>query len=103
MLTGKVFMAVFDAKMKTYTDKRNYRLFARALRREGFLYVQHSVYARHMEGSRSLAVQAERIRRFTPSSIRVYVFALPVAVFLKTAAVNCELPEIVKTCDIICI
>lgn len=102
-MSGKVFFAFFDAQMKTYIDRKNYQSFIKGLKAEGFLMLQKSVYVRYMAGSRSLACEAKRIRKFIPGSVKLCLLALSEDAFRSMAWLNCSLPDIVQKDDIICI
>ena len=102
-MKDRVFVVFFDAKMKTYTDRKNYQTFSRALKGEGFLMLQKSVYMRYVRGNRTLKAEADRIKKITPSTIQVCLFSITAEVFTSMVWLNCPLPEIVDRRDIICI
>ena len=102
-MKDKIFIAFFDALMKTYTDRKNYQKFLKNLKGEGFLMLQKSVYVRYVGGSRTLKAEAERLKRITPSTIKLCVFSISPEVFTSMIWLNCSLPDIVKKEDIICI
>ena len=99
-MTGKVLLVMFDARMKTFTDKRNYRVFQRKLIGEGFSILQKSVYIRSATSSATSASQIARIKKFTPSGIKVRIICLPQHVFECMINVNCDVVDCVLPCVI---
>lgn len=98
----KALIVMFDARMKTFTDRKNYRVFARKLAGEGFTAVQKSVYIKSITSCAALNARILRIKKFTPSSIQVRIIVLPPSVLNSMVNINCDAPE----CDlptVICI
>ena len=102
-MKDKVFIAFFDAKSKTYTDRKYYQEFIKKLKGEGFLMLQKSVYVRYMSGSRTLVEEAERIKKFTPKTVKLCLLSLSAEIFTSMVWLNCSLPDILHKDDIICI
>ena len=102
-MKNKVFLLLFDARMKTSSDRHNYSAFLRKLKGEGFVSLQKSVYMRNFCGSRPLKEETKRIRRFTPESIQVRILELPVKTFAAMGNVNCDLPKLAQDADVICV
>ena len=102
-MTEKVFLVMFDAKMKSSADRSNYRTFITALKREGFIQLQKSVYVRMFGGSRTLLAESARIARFTPSTVAVRVLELPSSVFDAMRDINCEPCRFMPLGRVICV
>ena len=102
-MNGKVFVVLFDAKIKTSTDKRQYLSFVKLLKRDGFTLLQKSVYIKFCVESLSLKSQSCRIKNFTPVNIQAIILAIPVNTLLEGAYLNCESPEFIENKKIICI
>ena len=93
MLREKVFAVSFDAAMTAPEERKNYREFVRSLKKEGFVMLQRSFYVRHFEGSRSLRAEADRITAFTPETVQVCIFSLPIANYEDMVQLNCDNKE----------
>lgn len=102
-MNGKVFIVLFDAKMKTSTNKRQYLSFTKLLKRDGFILLQKSVYIKFCVESLSLESQSCRIKKFTPANIRTIILSMPVNMLLEGVYLNCEKPEFIENKSIICI
>ncbi|WP_439425654.1 CRISPR-associated endonuclease Cas2 [Oenococcus alcoholitolerans] len=61
-------MIFFDLPTLTPNDRRNYRLFRKALINEGFLMIQESVYVRVTVNRKSAEFMERRIASLCPSS-----------------------------------
>lgn len=102
-MTEKVFLVMFDAKMRSSADRSNYRAFLAALKREGFSQLQKSVYIRMFVGGRSLSSESTRISRFTPCTVSVRILELSVGTFDAMCNINCEPLKFVPLGKVICI
>lgn len=102
-MTEKVFIVLFDAKMKTYTDRRQYIDFLKLLKRNGFRLLQKSVYLKFCVDSSSLKTQSNKIKQFTPNNIRVIILEIPLRVFANGSYFNCKSPELLKNKTIVCV
>lgn len=102
-MTEKVFLLMFDARMLTAADRRNYRAFLSSLKREGFTMLQKSVYIRMYGGSRGLAAENARVARFTPRSVAVRLLELSVGNFDAMTNLNCDACPFVPLDEVICI
>ena len=102
-MSGKVFVVLFDAKMKTLTDRRQYLSFIKLLKREGFALLQKSVYIKFCVESLSLKSQSCRIKKFTPANIQAIILSMPVNMLIEGVYLNCKNPEFIENKKIICI
>ena len=96
----KIFLVFFDAKMKTYTQRKAYQNFVKKLKGSGYSMLQKSVYYRRYIGTCE-ADHICKIKNFTPPSVQVRILLLSDKKFSTMENVNCELPE--KEDDIICV
>lgn len=98
----RILIAMFDARMKTFTDRRGYRIFLRKLIGEGFTPIQKSVYLKKVANSTAQNLQITHVKKFTPSNIKVYIISLSQSVFDGIVNINCD---IIKTDlpNIICV
>lgn len=59
-------MVMFDLPEETATQKKNYRLFRKALVNEGFLMMQYSIYVRICMNQQSVNALERKIKSFIP-------------------------------------
>ena len=102
-MSEKVFFVLFDAKIKTSAEKRQYCLFVKRLKREGFSLMQKSVYIKYCVDSLSLKVQSGRIRRFTPNNIQVIILSVSKQAFVNGTYYNCRCPRLQENKSVFCI
>ena len=95
-MKGKVYILFFDAAMETPEDRKNYRLFLRALQGEGFTRLQRSVYMRYQDSSRPTEVQWRRISSFLPQTVKACMLTVTADVFGSMFTWNCGLPDIFR-------
>ena len=98
----RILIAMFDARMKTYTDRRGYRIFLRKLTGEGFTAIQKSVYLKKVANSTAQNVQITHVKKFTPPSIKVRIISLSQTVFEGIVNINCDIIK-ADLPDIICV
>lgn len=102
-MSEKVFFVLFDAKIKTSAEKKQYCLFVKHLKREGFSLMQKSVYIKYCVDSLSLKVQSGRIKRFTPNNIQVIILSVSKQAFVNGAYYNCRCPQLQANKSVFCI
>ena len=102
-MSEKIFVVFFDAKMKTYTDRKQYSSFVKQLKGDGFCMLQKSIYFKLCVDSSSLKSQSERLKRFTPDTIQTIILSISPQSFNDGVYFNCKKPDFLKNKSIICI
>lgn len=102
-MSEKVFFLSFDANMETYTKRRAYAKFVKALKSEGYRMLQESVYVRYTDSCATSAEETDRIKRITPESVQVRMIALSYEQFERMANINCEKIRFYAREHIICV
>lgn len=100
-MSEKVFAVFFDAKMKTYIDRKQYVSFVKQLKGDGFCMLQKSIYYKFCVDSSSLKSQSERIKRFTPDTIQAIILSIPPQSFNDGVYFNCKKPVFLKNKSIV--
>ena len=95
-------MALFDAKMKTYVQRKQYQVFLKELKGLGYQMLQKSVYYRIREDAAAAVSEYNRIRKIVPGSVEVRIVVLAQKMFEQMLSINCELIDI-EFSKIICI
>lgn len=95
-------MALFDAKMKTYVQRKQYQVFLKELKGLGYQMLQKSVYYRIREDAAAAVSEYNRIRKIVPGSVEVRIVVLAQKMFEQMLSINCERIDI-EFSKIICI
>lgn len=95
-------MALFDAKMKTYVQRKQYQVFLKELKGLGYQMLQKSVYYRIREDAAAAVSEYNRIRKIVPGSVEVRIVVLAQKMFEQMLSINCERIDI-ESSKIICI
>jgi len=69
-------VAMFDLPVDTKEARRQYTLFVKHLRRDGFTRVQYSVYARHSPSKENAEVHISRIKANLPPDGEVRIITV---------------------------
>lgn len=69
-------LAMFDLPVEDKDDRRNYTRFRNALRKDGFMRLQYSVYARYIPSEEAAEAHRRRIRSAVPPLGQVRLVAL---------------------------
>lgn len=69
-------MVMFDLPVETAKQKKNYRLFRKALINEGFLMMQYSIYVRICINRQSINALETKIKSFIPKDGTVQTLVL---------------------------
>lgn len=56
----------FDLPTETKTDRRNYALFRKSLKKDGFSMFQYSIYSRCCPSRENADVHVKRVKNFLP-------------------------------------
>ena len=64
----------FDLPVETKKDRRNYALFRKSLKKDGFTMLQYSIYIRHCPSYENAVVHKTRVKRSLPPAGEVIVF-----------------------------
>ncbi len=69
-------LTMFDLPVDTKKARRDYRLFRKALKEDGFAMLQYSVYARHCPSTENAEVHEKRVKFALPPAgqVRTIVF-----------------------------
>lgn len=102
-MIGKVLIILFDAKMKTEIEKKQYTIFITALKRAGFSMLQKSVYIKHAIDTMPIKTHFNHVSAFIPKSISAICFSFSETAFLSGSFINCSPPILLKNKTIICI
>ena len=94
-------MALFDAKMKTYVQRKQYQVFLKELKGLGYQMLQKSVYYRIREDAAAAVSEYNRIRKIVPGSVEVRIVVLAQKMFEQMLSINCERIDI-ESSKIIC-
>ncbi len=65
-----------DLPTETKKDRRNYTLFRKGLKKDGFTMLQFSIYVRHCNSRENAEVHMRRVKGFLPPKGEVIVFTL---------------------------
>ena len=95
-------MTLFDAKMKTYVQRKQYQVFLKELKGLGYQMLQKSVYYRIREDAAAAVSEYNRIRKIVPGSVEVRIVVLAQKMFEQMLSINCERIDI-ESSKIICI
>ena len=95
-------MALFDAKMKTYVQRKQYQVFLKELKGLGYQMLQKSVYYRIREDAAAAVSEYNRIRKIVPGSVEVRIVVLAQKMFEQMLSINCERIDM-ESSKIICI
>jgi CRISPR-associated protein Cas2 len=71
----------FDLPTETKEDRRNYAVFRKKLKQDGFNMLQYSMYARHCASRENSMVHKRRIERDLPPYGKIIIFELTDAQF----------------------
>lgn len=102
-MSEKVFILFFDAKMITYTQRKQCASFVKEIKRNGFSLLQKSVYIKNCVDNTTQKVQIERIKTITPPNVKVVLLSISVLALQKGGYLNCSIPFFYKNRTIICI
>lgn len=64
----------FDLPTETKKDRRNYALFRKSLKKDGFTMLQYSIYIRHCPSYENAEVHKKRVKSALPPAGEVIVF-----------------------------
>lgn len=76
-------MAMFDLPVDTREHRTNHARFRNSLRKDGFMMLQLSVYARYIPSEEAAEVHRKRIRRAVPEAGQVRLLAVTDRQFAK--------------------
>ena len=102
-MSEKVFLVTFDAKVKTYVQRREYAAFVKQLKSFGYLMVQQSVYAKYSDRCGAEESEKRKILAITPATVEVRVFVLSYAQFAQSWTLNCNAINFAAKERIICV
>lgn len=66
----------FDLPTDKKVDRKNYALFRKKLKKDGFTMMQYSVYTRHCASRESAAVHIKRVKSFLPPKGQVSILQI---------------------------
>lgn len=66
----------FDLPTETKKDRKQYALFRKNLKRDGFSMLQYSIYVRHCNSRENANVHQKRVKSFLPPKGEVIMFTL---------------------------
>lgn len=66
----------FDLPTETKKDRKQYALFRKNLKRDGFTMLQYSIYVRHCNSRENANVHQKRVKSFLPPKGEVIMFTL---------------------------
>ena len=102
-MPNKVFLAIFDAKMKTYVNRKDYARFLKKLKGEGFLLLQKSVYIKHSISYETIEGLSAKIKKILPVSVGLILLAIPIEIVKNGEYCNCLKPNLIENKTIICV
>ena len=94
---------MFDARVKTYTERKAYTDFLKELKKDGYVSLQKSVYVKYSDSCASFLTESAKIDRVTPKSIQVRLLKLTYAAYLQIVDINCEKVVFYEKEDVICV
>lgn len=69
-------LTMFDLPVDTKRARRNYAIFRKSLRQDGFTMMQFSVYVRHCASEENAQVHLQRVERMVPEAGEVRILIL---------------------------
>jgi CRISPR-associated protein Cas2 len=69
-------VAMFDLPVDTKAARKEYTLFVKNLKRDGFTRVQYSIYARHSSSKENAEAHLGRVKGFLPPDGEVRVLTI---------------------------
>lgn len=85
---GMWLFAMFDLPMETAENRRDYTRFRRTLLKDGFIFLQLSVYARYINSEEAAQAHRSLVRRSLPPLGRVRLLAVTDHQFGKMEVFN---------------
>ena len=102
-MTENVFLVMFDAKVKTIAQRRNYRRFIKDLKGYGYQMLQKSVYYKYVDSYEKIKKEERRLNLIVKPTIELRALVLSYLVFAKMINVNCDPVVFWEREDIICV
>jgi len=73
---GMWLFAMFDLPVETRLNRRDYARFRKTLLKDGFIFLQYSVYARYITGEEAAQAHRALVRRELPPDGQVRLLAV---------------------------
>lgn len=86
----KIYLLMFDASMKTVSEKKKYNKFLKQLKSKGYIMLQKSVYYSFSRSSSLFVAEIKNIRKIIYSEIKVRMLCLPIKYIENMENFNCE-------------
>lgn len=80
----------FDAKVKTYTQRKAYATFLRNIKALGYKMWQKSVYVRYTDNSLKLNDEKKRLNGIAPPTVSLIILSMPYCQYEDIVNINCE-------------
>jgi CRISPR-associated protein Cas2 len=90
---GMWLFAMFDLPVETALNRRDYSRFRKALLKDGFIFLQYSVYARYIMGEEAAQAHRSLVRRALPPEGQVRLLAVTDHQFGKMEVFHAKKPK----------
>jgi len=90
---GMWLFAMFDLPVETPLNRRDYTRFRKVLLKDGFIFLQYSVYARYITGEEAAQAHRSLIRRYLPPLGQVRLLAVTDHQFGKMEVFQAKKPK----------
>ena len=93
---GMWIFAMFDLPVETPRNRRDYTQFRKALLKDGFIFLQYSIYARYITGEEAAQAHRTFIRRSLPPEGQVRLLAVTDHQFGKMEVFHGKKPQLAE-------